>query len=206
MVMKDIETGSEWVQLLGASSDGPLKGKQLHSIPAIWTDWKTWREAHPETSVLMMSRVVPIYRHVEQYANSPQEREYFGRLQWGLERDGKTRSWPFRELAKEPVVNDTIGDLPVVLVFDSRESTVTAFRRELDHEVLTLRRDGSKLVDDQSHTVWDPFTGEGVAGPYRGKHLNAVAGIVSLVQKWRQFHPQTEVWKAEGQRRSAPST
>jgi hypothetical protein len=194
MVMRDLETGSEWAQLLGEATDGPLRGQHLDAIAAAWTDWKTWRTAHPETTVLMLPRVVPIYRHVEGYSDAVQERQYFNRLQWGLERHGKSRSWPFGALSRQPLVNSTLDDLPIVVIFNRRECTVTAFRRNLDGAVLTFRRDGARLVDDQSGTTWDPITGKATEGFHRGAQLEPVAGTVSLRDKWQRFHEQTEVW------------
>ncbi|MEW2634309.1 DUF3179 domain-containing protein [Streptomyces sp. NPDC048389] len=52
LLMYDRETGSEWPQLLGTAVSGPLKGTQLDTVPLVWTTWKQWRTAHPDTDVL----------------------------------------------------------------------------------------------------------------------------------------------------------
>jgi hypothetical protein len=197
MIFQDRETGSEWVQLLGKATAGPFKGERLPSIPAVWIDWKTWQTKYPETTVLMLSRVIRIYRHVEAYSDFEPERAYFGKFQWGLEHAGKARSWPFAQLARQTVVNDEIGGTPIVVVFDRRQSTATAFERVLDGQTLTFRRQGTDLVDEQSNTAWDPITGEAMSGPHLGRKLKPVAGIVSKVDKWLAFHPETEVWTAQ---------
>lgn len=52
LLMYDRQTGSEWPQLLGTAISGPLKGTRLETVPLVWTTWKEWRAAHPDTRVL----------------------------------------------------------------------------------------------------------------------------------------------------------
>lgn len=52
LLMYDRQTGSEWPQLLGQAVSGPLKGTKLDTVPLVWTTWKQWRTAHPDTAVL----------------------------------------------------------------------------------------------------------------------------------------------------------
>ncbi|MBT2478481.1 DUF3179 domain-containing protein [Streptomyces sp. ISL-94] len=52
LLMYDRQTGSEWPQLLGTAVSGPLKGTKLDTVPLVWTTWKQWRTAHPDTEVL----------------------------------------------------------------------------------------------------------------------------------------------------------
>ncbi len=54
-VMYDLTTYSVFDTFLGNAVTGPLadKGIQLEQATVITTDWKTWKEAHPETTVLV---------------------------------------------------------------------------------------------------------------------------------------------------------
>ncbi|WP_308307485.1 DUF3179 domain-containing protein [Streptomyces sp. ISL-10] len=52
LLMYDRQTGSQWPQLLGQAVSGPLKGTRLDTVPLVWTTWKQWRTAHPDTAVL----------------------------------------------------------------------------------------------------------------------------------------------------------
>ncbi len=56
-VMYDINTFSIFDTFLGRAVTGPLGdiGLELEQVSVITTDWGTWREAHPETSVLVES-------------------------------------------------------------------------------------------------------------------------------------------------------
>ena len=53
-VMYDLTTYSVFDTFLGKAVTGPLaeKGIELEQATVVTTDWKTWKEAHPETTVL----------------------------------------------------------------------------------------------------------------------------------------------------------
>ena len=196
MLMRDVETGSDWPQMLGEAIKGPLKGKSLEQIPSVWTDWKTWRTDHPETTVLKVSKTIDYYRHDPVSSSSSFEERYFASLQWGFVRSGKALSWPLRELARVPVVNDTFAGLPLVIVFDSQRATITAFERRLGDIELTFRLKEGGLIDDQTSSVWDPVSGRAIRGTLAGRRLIPVAGIVWHLRAWRTLHPETEIHTA----------
>jgi Protein of unknown function (DUF3179) len=195
MVMKDVETGSEWPQILGEAIKGPLEGKSLERIPSVWTDWKSWRTGHPETTVAKLIQTVDDYKHDPESLSSPsaKEQRYFSSLQWGFVRGGKALSWPLKELARHPVVNDSFAGLLFVIVFESRSATISAFERRVGATEPTFRLEADRLIDDQTRSVWDPVTGRAIGGKLAGRRLTPVAGIVSLQKAWRTFHPESEV-------------
>jgi len=193
MLMKDVDTGSDWSQMLGEAIKGPLKGESLEQIPAVWTDWKTWRTEHPETTALKISQTIDYYRHDPASSNSSLEGRYFAILQWGFVRSGKALSWPLRELARLPVVNDTFAGLPLVIVFERRSATITAFERRVGDTELTFRLEADGLIDDQTSSVWKLVSGRAIRGPLAGRRLTPVAGIVSHLRAWRTLHPETEI-------------
>jgi len=196
MVMKDSETGSEWVQLSGEAIEGPFKGHWLEELPAVWTDWRTWQERHPDTTAPKLPRVVENYQHHPLYSTFPPERSFFSTLQWGLARGDQARSWPYAQLARQPIVNDAFAGQTLLVLFDQRSSTPTAFERRLDDAELTFRQRADGLTDEQTGSLWDPITGRALRGPLKGRRLRPVPGTVSLDWAWRNFHPGTEIWSA----------
>jgi hypothetical protein len=56
-VMYDVETFSVFDTFLGKAVTGPLaeKGVQLQQASVVTTDWGSWKQAHPETTVLVES-------------------------------------------------------------------------------------------------------------------------------------------------------
>jgi hypothetical protein len=198
LIIRDVETGSEWSQLLGDAIAGPLRGERLEMRSATWTDWGTWRVKYPETTALKLSRVSQEYVHDQSYSRSGRERRRFASLQWGMVRGDRVRSWPLAELAWQPLVNEEFAKQSLLILFDTWSSTVTAFDRRLDGKELTFRFERrTALTDDQTGSVWDPVTGQALHGQLKGRRLAPVAGVTSEVRGWRLFHPQSEIWRAE---------
>jgi hypothetical protein len=193
MLMQDSETGSQWPQLLGRAVAGPLKDEMLDRIPSTWTDWKTWRTEHPDTTILELPRTTEGMRHESSYSDSNRERRYFSTFQWGLAREGKSLSWPFMELARERVVNDALAGQALVIVFDSWSSTATAFDRRLGDRVLTFHWATDGLRDDATGSQWNSITGRATQGALLGRRLTPVSGVVSQIRAWRILHPESHV-------------
>lgn len=193
MLMQDVETGSEWPQIAGTAIKGPLEGKSLVLIPSVWTDWKSWRTQHPATTLLKIEQTVDYYRHDQASASPPLEKRYFSNLQWGFVRDGQALSWPLKELATQSAVNDTFAGLALVILYESRTATITAFERRLGDTDLTFRWGDEGLIDDQTRSVWDPVTGRGIRGTLADRRLTPVAGIVSHLRAWKTQHPRTVI-------------
>jgi hypothetical protein len=194
MVMEDVETGSKWSQLAGEAIEGPLTGEKLEQLAATWTDWKTWRESHPATTVPRLARSVENYQHHSLYSDFLPERSFFFKLQWGLAIRGKARSWPYARLSQRPVVNERFGGKALLIVFDRKTSTPTAFDRQVDGLDLTFQLCADGLTDDDTPSRWDPISGRAVSGPMKGRRLTPVAGTTSLESAWRKFFPASETW------------
>jgi hypothetical protein len=193
MLIKDVETRSGWIQLLGKAVEGPLTGKELRRFPSVWTDWKAWRTAHPGTTAILLVRGSKKYSRSAVRATSSSDR-VFDALQWGLARDGKARSWPFSRLARHLVVNDSFAGMPLLVAFDPEALSPTGFDRRLGGVELTFRRRGTDLIDDTSGSAWDPVTGLALRGPLEGRRLSLVAGTIATRNAWLVFHPDSEVW------------
>jgi Protein of unknown function (DUF3179) len=194
MLIKDTETRSGWVQLLGRAVDGPLKGKELERLPSTWTDWKTWRAEHPRTTAIRLVRGTKKYSPATNAAADSRRQAFIDALQWGLAVKGKARSWPFSGLAKERVVNDSFDGKPLLVLFDPEKPSPTGFDRRLDDKELTFRRRGEDLVDESTGSTWDPSTGRAIRGPLEGRRLLPVSGTIAATVIWRAFHPDSETW------------
>jgi hypothetical protein len=192
MVMRDMETGSEWPQMLGRAISGPLAGESLDQMASVWTDWKTWRTEHPQTTVVDIPQTVDYYRHDSIDSTTGWEQRYFSNLQWGLVRNGKAMSWPLREFARHAAVNDRFAGLPLVIVFDRATATISAFVRRIGNSEPTFRLEAEGLVDDETSTTWDPVSGRAMRGALTGSRLKPVPGVVSHLRAWRTLHPDTE--------------
>ncbi len=191
LVMIDAETESLWSHLLGRAMSGPLEGTDLERLPGMMTDWKTWRKLHPETTVLDLSRTAErfasdlVYKRPEKFVVALA--------------DGDTaRAWPFDQLLKEPVINDSFAGNPVVVLFDRKSYTALVFDRQAQGRTLTFESQGKEIVDRETGSVWDAQRGKATAGSLIGEQLKPLAGIVSFRKAWKIFHPKTEEFTTGG--------
>lgn len=197
LVMIDRETKSLWSHLLGRAMRGPLIDSELNAIPSVMTNWKSWRTAHPETTVVKMSRTATDYRR-----NLIQRGE-LSRIVIGMSRGKQARAWPFRELQKVKTVNEVVfadesgsAGIPVVVAYDELRGTAVVYRRKVDDRLLTFRlTKKGKLLDNETESQWDLLTGMAKKGALKGKKLPAVNSVISHELPWHTFYPNTSFWR-----------
>ena len=144
-LMYDRETDSVWNQFTGEPVMGPLidSGIRLKVRPITITTWAKWRARHPETRVVSIE--TGFHRD---YGSGVVYRDYFAspelmfpalvrdesRLQakdyvFALRDFAAAKAWPLDLFAGGKVINDTLGDKPVVLIGDAESRTVRAYAR-----------------------------------------------------------------------------
>ncbi len=189
LIMNDLETGSEWSQLLGKAMKGKLEGAKLRSIPAQLTTWDDWKKQHPKTTVLNLPRTSNSYG-VEFYRDRSQ-------FVLGLVIGETAKAWPFDALGRERAVQDTLAGVPLLVTFDRRSTRALVFSRMLGKEKLHFQwdPDTGELQDRKSKTTWDPTSGRAVKGPRKGAQLEILPGIVSHRRAWRAFHPLSAIMR-----------
>jgi hypothetical protein len=187
LVMRDVETGSLWSHLLGRCMAGDLMGTELKILPSVMTTWEDWRDRHPNTSVLNLSRTAEEF-----------DREVYSRAErfvFGIRFRGKTKAYPLDVLAENPLIQETFNDRELVVVFDSDSTRTAAYERRLDDQVLDFGSElkEGKLVDKETGSHWDPWTGKALSGPSEGTQLARVNGIISYRRAWQTFYPETAI-------------
>ncbi len=100
--------------------------------------------------------------------------------------EGEVRFYPLAILTRHEVVNDRIGDVPLVVTFCPLCNTALSFDRRVDGEVLRFGVSGllrgSDLVmwDDRTTSLWQQITGESIVGELAGTELELIpTAIVS---------------------------
>lgn len=215
LIMYDHQTESLWSHILGQGIAGEYAGANLTFIPALHTDWQTWRDLHPDTLVVnpgLFGRDV-----YESYYASAQEgvigRGPFGggsergsdihpkEYVIGLRLAGQARAYPFTALQQEPVINDTFADIPLVILFDSSTLSGTVFDSRLDDgTVLTFAPAiiNRQVIDDQTQSEWDILTGQAVNGPLAGTQLPPVPITYSFWFGWIDYHTDSTIYQPGG--------
>ena len=186
LVMVDTETGSLWSHLLGRAMRGPLEGEVLETIPSLMTDWESWKSRYPETTVIGMGRTTDRYRRTGI--------RHDGGLDIGLAMDDEARVWTFTDLYNERVINDHFDGVAIVVVYDAASRTATICDRNVDGNELTFESRDGELIDRDTASKWDLFTGVALSGTLEGKRLKRMPGLVTDSAAWHVYHPKTTAW------------
>ena len=187
LVMSDVETGSLWSHLLGKAMDGELKGKTLDTVPSVITSWEDWKSIHPETSVMIWPQ-----DKGKQYTTSFFQQKNRNTFGIGYV-DGETaKCYSCRKLTLNPLVNDTVANNPILILFDQPTGAAWCYDRTVDDKVLVFESKDDQYFDTETHSSWDLRTGVATDGPMKGTQLNPRVVIPTYESAWRMFHPETE--------------
>jgi hypothetical protein len=108
---------------------------------------------------------------------------------YGLELNGAARAYPRRIVAWHELVEDVVGEEPVVLVFCRPCGGAVAFDPRAGGEHYTLGASGlvhesrTLLFDEETGSLWDPLSGRPVAGPLLGQGIE-LARYPLLTTTW----------------------
>ena len=208
LIMYDHQTETLWSHILGQGLGGPYAGTQLAFLPTLHTDWKSWKELHPDTLVVAPN----LYgrdSYEGYYASSSQGVIGRGRPDLdgnihpkeyviGVRLDGEARAYPFSALGREPIINDQVGDIPVGIFFDTNSLSGSAFDRSLeDGTILTFKPGdaGQIVTDNETGSRWNMLTGEAVSGDLEGTKLEQVPITYSFWFGWIDYHTESSVYE-----------
>ena len=205
LVMYDRQTDSLWPQLTGRAIVGPMQGEELEFIPSRLITWENWKSRHPETLALVKGYTGERDPYSSYYlsggAGSVGRAVVDNRLPLkdfviGVALEDEAVAYPLRELESNPVVNDQVGGVPILVVYEPQSGASSVFRRRVQDRVLEFERaEGVTLTDVQTGTRWNGLTGEAQDGELEGAQLPSVAGHQSFWFSWVDFHPDTRVYR-----------
>jgi hypothetical protein len=204
-------------QIAGQLSDGRAAGTRLAEYPTVIMPWSAWRALYPETRVFynppggVMDRLVRrmlrwfLRRQFDPATKRPVFRtipRFDGRLHpksevIGLSHQGIQKAYALEALRGRQVVNDQLGDLPVVLVCDTARDIVEVFERTTQEQVLTFAPSPTHAAfsfqDGTTGSVWN-IKGEAIDGPAQGQRLKPVAHASRVLWMiWYNYFPDTLV-------------
>lgn len=192
LVMYDADTGSLWSHILGEAMQGELKGTKLEILPSELVTWSAWRRDHPDTDVLSMSRTNIGDRGrdftSEWYTNPASPSPFVYGWSVGLLR----YHCPLEVLAKQQVLNLSLGNTALLLTFDSASTDMNLFvRRVGDRELSFAAAHPGQIRDEQTGSTWDLRTGVAMEGPLKGERLPRHFGMLSYREAWLTFYPRS---------------
>jgi len=214
-LMRDQETGTWWQQITGKAIYGPLKGAALQLVLSDELSFGEWRSESPSGKVL-----APVAKYTKEYDSNwePQVAKLPVVISFpgtelksrdvvvGLTLDGAARAYPWEAFAKQSPVVDRVNGTPLLLVLgpDSKSFRVFVSRIDGRDAEFFLQSNASAdgpsekkdwiLLDTTTASQWN-FQGCASSGPAQGKCLDRVPALKDYWFDWRNYHPDTTVYK-----------
>ncbi len=113
------------------------------------------------------------------------------------------RAYPIQILMWHEIVNDTVGEVPVVVTFCPLCNTGIAFERTFEDHVLDfgttgrLRYSNMIMYDRQTETWWQQATGEAIVGEFTGRRLTFIPASIISWADFKAAHPEGGVLSRE---------
>ena len=193
-MFEDATTKSWWRQATGEAITGSLKGQALPEVESTQLTIGTWFNLYPDGVVMQLD------------AASKSSYDSLGRFEVGKSKGMLTRtdslSWKDKSwvvgiqvgkeskaydwilLKEQRIINDKVGDQPIVIALSSDGKSFVSFKRPSDLDNFSIRNDS--LIS--SNRAYD-FSGKASDS---GEPLKKVSAYQEFWHSWRTFHPETE--------------
>ena len=135
----------------------------------------------------------------------PQEASYLRDkdLVFGISINGDTRAYPYRIMDWHEMFNDVIGGVPVSLAYCTLCGAGILYKTQIDPKKPAfifgssgfLYRSNKLMYDQETHTLWNQFSGKPVVGPLTnsGIELETLPVVTTTWGEWLKQHPDTKV-------------
>jgi Protein of unknown function (DUF3179) len=194
-MFEDTRTGSWWRQATGTAVTGPLKGTRLTEVNSAQLTLRQFFALHPNALVMQ-----PDPKFASKYDSEGRfergesrgdltrtDRGSWNEKSWviGIERGTASKAFDWNELKARRVINDRVGDTPIVLALSADGQGFVAFERPADVPAFAIA--GNVLA--ANGRSYD-FSGRDLAGATPA--LTPVAASQEFWHSWRSFHPATQ--------------
>jgi hypothetical protein len=206
LVMYDRETRTLWSQMLEQAIVGDQVTKIPKRLQVVETTWGTWKAMYPGTRLLSKSTGFTRNYNVYPYGtfredssllflvnNSNDQRLHSKERVLGINNGTSSKVYPIaRFKAGVEVINETVGDMNVVVAGSSGSNFGVVFNRELEDctvaEFEALHNRLPVVMRDKEGNEWDIF-GVAVSGPRSGQHLQKTNSYIAYWYAWTAFFP-----------------
>jgi len=188
LVMKDLQTESLWSHILGEAMQGPLKGKVLDVLPGVVTTWEDWKNQYPQTTAFIMSRIPMDF---QRQIIETQSLYVFGVRVGGIE-----KAYFYEFLNKNPIHNDKLSEIPVVISHHRKSAFTKIYSREIDNQIHEFEStaNANHMRSKLDNSLWNIRTGLEIIksdGDSESRQLLPLNGIISYAKAWKFFFPNT---------------
>lgn len=221
LIMWDRQTETWWQQFSGEAIVGDLTGTKLTFLPTMILSWQEFKEQYPSGKVLSRDTGFTRdygrnpYAGYDNVSNFPflytgevdDSLPPMARVTGVLLQNGLGKAYTLDQLRKDKVINDVIGDEPVVIFWKSGTSsavdtsdiaqgqdvgTTGVYSPILDNTLLNFvpYKDGL-FKDTQTESTWN-ILGMAIDGIYKGKQLTPLIHHDTFWFAWAAFMPNNE--------------
>ena len=212
-IMRDEETGTYWQQIDGVAISGPLARKRLRLISSDELTFSIWKAEEPQGTVLKDDpKYISGYAKRDWDVRMRKAPTVLTHAQPGLAaRDlmltvhafGASRAFPFDAVRKEQLINDHIGAERVTIVVGPDGESVRVFRARMPGSGKSLEffripdgtATGPLMIDNVTGSTWN-FQDCELDGSAKGACLERVEAMKDYWFDWREYHPDTTVYRS----------
>jgi hypothetical protein len=194
-MFEDATTKSWWRQSTGEAVSGPLKGEVLVETESMQFTVAKLFDLFPsalvmqqdEASIMKYDSLRKFERGLSSSSLTFTDTLSWGKKSWviGIQTGSLSKAYDWNQLKEKQIINDKIGEIPIVLALSSDSQSFAAFERTIDSDSFTIRND-SLFVNE---TAYD-FAGNCLTSSSGG--LKRVKAYQEFWHSWQIFHPDTE--------------
>lgn len=194
-MFEDETTKSWWRQATGEAITGSLKGNVLPAVESSQLTLNKFFTLYPFGKVMQAEGVSKdSYDTLGRFekGRSKGKLTRTDSLSWkekswvlGVEVDNRSKAYDWIQMKQSKVLNDQVGNTPIVIAIASDEQSFTAFRRD-SNELFILRND-SLISTQKKYDL--------LGRSEDGSTLERVKIYQEFWHSWKEFHPATAVYK-----------
>lgn len=187
LVIEDRETQTRWSQLTGLAIGGPLQGRHLRQLGTQVLTWKRWQARFP-SSGLYTGALRPSFGFSGAKYGLGAGASGHSELVLGTRAGDTARGYVLSLLDERPVLNDTLGGVPIVVAYAPDDGFGLVWDRRLGDRVLDFRPASTPLqAFDQRGGRWDLLSGLALTGPDAGSQLTGIWATPAFALGWERF-------------------
>lgn len=196
-MFEDQTTKSWWRQATGQAVTGILKGSQLLEFPSVQTTVQQWFSNYPNATIMQVDpfskdnydTLAKYEKGLSKGSLTRTDTVSWKDKSWvvGIEINSISKAYDWNTLKNKNIINDTIQNIPIVIVMSMDKKTFMAFQRP-SLTPFTLNQD-TLFNGENKYNLW-------------GQNLsNSTDDLVKLNayqefwHSWKTFHPNTGVYK-----------
>lgn len=194
-MFEDKTTNSWWRQATGEAITGALKGNVLPEVESSQLTLNKFFTLYPFGKVMAAEDVSKdSYDTLGRFEKGRNKGKLTrtDSLSWkdkswvlGIQIDGRSKAYDWIQLKQSKVLHDKLGNTPIVIAIASDEQSFAAFKRDNDEQFM--------IRNDSLISTLEKYDFLGHSGD--GTKLQRVKIYQEFWHSWKEFHPDTEVYK-----------